>query len=38
VIGPSERMTHARLREITPVLMEEAHLLTERLSRASPGP
>lgn len=32
VIGLSERLTHGRLREITPVLMEEAHLLTERLS------
>jgi len=38
VIGPSERLTHARLREIAPVLLKEARFLTERLGRASPGP
>jgi DNA-binding IclR family transcriptional regulator len=33
VIGPSERLTHARLTEIAPVLLKEARLLTGQLSR-----
>lgn len=32
VIGPSERLTRNRLREIAPVLLEEASLLTKQLS------
>lgn len=38
VIGPSERLTAARLKEIVPVLLKEARLLNEQLSREHTRP
>jgi DNA-binding IclR family transcriptional regulator len=38
VIGPSERLTAARLKEIVPVLLKEARLLNEQLSRERARP
>jgi DNA-binding IclR family transcriptional regulator len=38
VIGPSERLTLKRLREIAPVVLKEAGVLTEQLRRATAGP
>ena len=37
VIGPSERLTGARLKGIGPTLLEEARALTERLGRTFTG-
>ena len=38
VIGPSERLTPARLKEIAPVLLKEARLMTEQLGRGGTKP
>ena len=38
VIGPSDRLTSVRLREIAPVLLKEARLLTEQVRRTSTAP
>ncbi len=38
VIGPSDRLTSVRLREIAPVLSKESRLLTEQVGRTSIAP
>jgi DNA-binding IclR family transcriptional regulator len=35
VIGPSERLTKSRLKDIVPLLLQEARLLSGRLGRGA---
>lgn len=37
VSGPTLRLTHARVAELTPILVQEAHTLEERLGNHRPG-
>ena len=37
VSGPTLRLTHARVAELTPILVQEAHTLEERLGKHRPG-
>jgi DNA-binding IclR family transcriptional regulator len=37
VSGPTLRLTHARVAELTPILVQEAQTLEERLGKHRPG-